>query len=176
MTDDHAQRTLEQKALSNVRAELDRVDPDAPVRTVGAAASHMALTLPIVIGALVLALGIAVLAIYAKRTNALAAPRNLDEYAQQVFAKAETVANQNRRLFGDARGDVEVAFVVTRTGQVVAPKVTRSSKDMRADIAATSLLMLVRLGNFPPGSGTDSLPLRGTWTFADGSATFRLAR
>ena len=59
---------------------------------------------------------------------------------------------------------------------MVAPKVTRSSKDTRADIAATSLLMLVRLGNFPPGSGTDSLPLRGTWTFADGSATFRLAR
>ena len=60
MADDHAQRTLEQKALTNVRAQLDREDPDAPARSIGEAAAHMAKTLPIALAAVAAAIALLV--------------------------------------------------------------------------------------------------------------------
>lgn len=172
MGDDHAQRTLEQKALLNVRAQLDRKDPDAPVATLGQAASHAVRTLPLVLGAvgLVVAAVTAASAWY-KRSQALPAPTTREEYADQVFRKAQMSANRRdaRRVEG-LRGQVQVSFRVMPTGYLQALEVSRSSHDAQVDRAATFLVKAAEpYGKFPAAAPGEPLALRGTWRF-DGSA------
>jgi hypothetical protein len=179
MTDDHAQRTLEQKALANVRAELDRVDPDAPVRTVDEAVSHIGKTLPIVIIALVvLAVPVIWGAERSRKAKAERAAVMFPGYAANVFRTAEVLANRAmpRRPQGEYRGTVEVSFLMSYAGGIQKLEVTRSSGDGNLDDLAISLTAAPRYDAFPTAvvtAGFERMALKGTWVIAEGVATFR---
>lgn len=174
MNDDHAHRTLEQKALANVRAQLDRSDPNAPLQSVGEAAGYLARTLPVVVGVLAVGLAIVIAEFSWRKYSRPPVTKTRSQYAADVFHKAEFWANYKRNeATRGLRGVVQVSFRVRPDGSVEGLEISKSSNDNRVDEAARNLVLVSQpFGEFGKGAEPTPLAIRGTWRLEARRITF----
>lgn len=164
---DDAQRTLERKALRNVRALIDRIEAGERPRSLGAV---LAENLFLVVVGLVGFVVVVVLAmnLFAERKEpAKPPPRTAAEYVDRVVAKIEKgVTGKLRSDVERLKGRVELELEVDARGYLGKLEVAQSSWNSRVDDQAMGLAKIAEpFGRLPPGVES---PIRMTATFGFG--------
>ena len=177
-TSDDAQRTLEQKALRNVRALVDEVEAEDRDRTANAVRFAVRF-LPVLALAGLLVVG-ALQGYSAWRARqAPPPPVNATEYVERLFAKIENkTPRAQRRDVENLHGRAELSFEVKPNGYVDNLQVTRSSFDAVIDRESLGLVKSAQpYGRLPPDAVGAPLKVKATVLFgshANGPGSFRI--
>lgn len=169
LVNDDAQRTLERKALRNVRALIEKIEAqDRPRPFEAVLADNLARAVLGVVGfAVVVVLAVNLISA-ARKEPAKPPPRTDAEYVNRVVAKIEKGANGRRRSeVQGLEGRVELELEVNATGYLGKLEVAQSSWNSRVDDQAMRLSKAAEpFGRPPPGI---EAPIRMTATFRFGN-------
>lgn len=148
--DPDTQRTLEQKALANVRALVDKVEAEDRHRTADAVKLTLKLV-PFVLAVMVAAF--LAMKLLGPQPVALAPPKTAAEYADRALAKIATNANAKlRKDLQGMNGRVGVRFDVRADGRTQEIQVVQSSWDAKIDGEAKNVVKLAEpFGRLPEG-------------------------
>jgi hypothetical protein len=139
-----AQRILEQKALANARALVDKVQAEDRERSANAVGVFIGV-LPVVILVFALFGAIAATVAYVRKVppQNVAPSRTPEEYVERVFDKIEKKANgEMRSELQGLNGNVQLAFDVRRNGIADDFEVRQASSDASIDRAASRVVKL----------------------------------
>ena len=166
-THDDAQRTLERKALANVRALVDNLEDRERTRTRDALVSA-AKTLPVLALVAVVFVAGSGLLDARRKADAPPPPKDTAEYVDQLYGQIEKKANrrQFRKELENMSGVVRLTFDVAPSGHIDNIQVVGSSWNSAIDSLATRIAK----GSAPfgrvPGGKAEPLPVAATFRFA----------
>jgi TonB family protein len=176
-TSEDAQRILEQKALRNVRALVDKFEAEGRDRPMSARAFALWF-LPIGVVAVLVGV-VAMRGLWEWRTrHEPVPPANASEYVDQLLTKIEKRGTRaQRRDIENLEGRVEVTFVIKPSGYVDNLQVSRSSLDSVIDRESLTLVKGSQpYGRLTPDAG-DALKVKATLQYgshANGRGSFRI--
>lgn len=176
-TSDDAQRTLERKALRNVRTLVDKVEAEDREGSKGAVVFALKFLPVIVVAGIVIVAGLQGYSMWRAR-QAPPPPASASEYVDQMFAKIEKrVTRGTRRDIENLDGRVEVAFDVKANGYVDNLRVVQSSNNSVVDGESAGLVKGSEpYGRLPAGAAAP-LAVKATVLFgshAGGRGSFKI--